>query len=59
MERLVWFFHNRDVQCLDQAVAVARAQPIDLARLERWSAAEGPAGVEGFRRFRETLGRSD
>ena len=33
MDRLAGFFHWNDPQCLEQAVAVARAQEIDLDRI--------------------------
>jgi hypothetical protein len=41
MDRLAAFFHWRDRQALDQAVALARAHPIDLEAVGRWSRAEG------------------
>ena len=40
-DRLTWFYHDNDRQCLDQAVLVARENPIDLAEIERWSSGEG------------------
>jgi hypothetical protein len=40
MDRLAGFYHWKDAQCFDQAVAVARRQPIDLARIEDWSRRE-------------------
>lgn len=41
MDRLAGYYHWGDAQCLEQAVAVARRHPIDLARLEGWSRREG------------------
>lgn len=41
MDRLAAFYHWRDRQALDQAVAVAAAHDIDLKGVQRWSAAEG------------------
>lgn len=43
MDRLAAFYHWRDRQALDQAVAVARAQSVDLDEVRRWSIAEGRA----------------
>lgn len=38
MDRLAGYYHWKDPQSLDQAVAVARRrQKIDLQRIERWS----------------------
>lgn len=52
-DRLTWFYHDQDMQCLDQAVAVARNNPIDLKEIERWSAGEGKR--EQFEQIRERL----
>ena len=41
MDRLAAFFHWKDRQALDQAVAVARAHPVDLEAIRHWSRAEG------------------
>jgi len=41
MDRLAAFYHRRDRQALDQAVAVAAGHEIDLAEIQRWSTAEG------------------
>jgi hypothetical protein len=41
MDRLAAFYHWRDRQALDQAVAVTSAQAVDLDEIRRWSAAEG------------------
>jgi hypothetical protein len=41
MDRLAAFFHWRDRQALDQAIAVASSQTVDLETVERWSASEG------------------
>lgn len=37
MDRLAGFYHWNDRQCLEQALEVARRQPIDLVRIEKWS----------------------
>lgn len=55
MDRLTWFIHNADRQCLDQAVEVARRHPIELKRIERWARAEGTGGLERFREFNDRL----
>jgi hypothetical protein len=53
MDRLAGFYHWNDRQCLEQAVEVARRQPIDLARVERWSRNE--SALEKYREFAERL----
>jgi hypothetical protein len=55
MDRLTWYFHNTDRQCLEQALQVARRHPINLARIGRWAAGENPHGAERFREFRQLL----
>lgn len=40
-DRPSWFYHSKDTQCLDQAVLVAGANPVDMREIERWSKAEG------------------
>lgn len=54
MDRLSWFIHDADRQCLDQAVEVARRHPIKLKRIERWAAGEGPNGC--IRSVRRSIG---
>ncbi|OIO05724.1 MAG: hypothetical protein AUJ52_13235 [Elusimicrobia bacterium CG1_02_63_36] len=56
MDRLAWFFHNRDRQCLDQAVAVASSQAVSLDAIRRW--ARGENDEEGWTVFLEALKRS-
>ncbi|MBJ19241.1 MAG: hypothetical protein CL933_07415 [Deltaproteobacteria bacterium] len=58
MDRLAWYFHNTDRQCLEQALQVARGHPINLARIKRWAAGERPHGAERFREFRSLLEES-
>lgn len=41
MDRLAWFFHYNDRQCLDQALAVAKNQQINLTKIKTWSQGEG------------------
>jgi hypothetical protein len=58
MDRLAWYFHDADTQCLDQAVRVAMLHPIDLKRIERWARGERPYGEERFREFERRLRES-
>lgn len=41
MDRLAAYYHWRDRQALDQAVAVASSQDVDLDAVRCWSTAEG------------------
>ncbi len=52
-DRLTWFYHDHDRQCLDQAVAVACNNKIDIKEIERWSVAEGMR--DQFKQIRERL----
>lgn len=40
-DRLAWYYHGNDRECLQQAILVAAARPVDLGEIERWSKAEG------------------
>ncbi len=40
-DRLLAYFHWGDRQSLEQAVLVARGNPVDLAEIERWAEVEG------------------
>ena len=40
-DRLAWYYHSGDRQCLLQAVLVSKAHTIDLADVRRWPVAEG------------------
>jgi hypothetical protein len=53
MDRLAGYYHWSDPQCLDQALSVARRQPVDLSRIEEWSRGEGEDAR--FRDFVERL----
>jgi hypothetical protein len=55
MDRLAWYIHNADPQCLEQAVRVARLHDVDLRRIERWARGEGPHGAERFQEFARAL----
>jgi len=52
-DRLAAFFHWNDLQSLEQALHVARAQKIDLKDIQRWSTSEG--NKEKFRQFKKLL----
>ncbi len=55
MDRLSWYFHDADRQCLEQALQVARCQSINIERIERWAKKERPYGAERFEEFRDRL----
>jgi hypothetical protein len=40
-DRLTWFYHANDQQCLQQAILVAQHNTVDLDEVKRWSATEG------------------
>jgi hypothetical protein len=40
-DRLTWYYHSNDTQCLQQAILVANAHAVDLAEIERWPKAAG------------------
>jgi len=54
-DRLAAFFHWSDMMAFEQALFVAREQPIDIADLRRWAKAEGEA--DKLATFEEALGR--
>lgn len=39
-DRLTWWYHQQDRQCLEQAVTVAQTTPVDCEELRRWSVGE-------------------
>ena len=55
MDRLAWYFHDADTQCLEQAIEVATRHPVDLKRIGRWARGERPHGEERFREFEQRL----
>lgn len=55
MDRLAWYFHANDEQGLEQAMAVAAANEVDLDRIEAWSKRERADAK--FERFRTRLRR--
>jgi len=52
-DRLTWYYHDNDHQCLDQAVLVAQDHQIDLKELERWSIGEGM--IDEFNHIKDLL----
>lgn len=55
MDRLAWFIHDADTQCLEQAVRVATLHSVDLKRIGRWARGERPHGEKRFREFERRL----
>jgi len=52
-DRLSWYYHNNDTECLEQAVLVAKQNRIDIQEIKRWSRVEGKEGV--FDKIRNLL----
>lgn len=48
-DRLAAYYHWHDPQSFEQALMVARAQPVDLKKIEKWSLGEG--ADEKYKRF--------
>ena len=55
-DRLAWYFHYGDRQCLAQAGMVSRRHPVDVRDIEKWSEAEGK--LEEFEAIRTQLTKS-
>ena len=55
MDRLAAFYHWRDRQALDQAVAVANRHVVELEEIHRWSLDEGQEAAH--REFQRALAR--
>lgn len=53
MDRLAWFYHNNDRQCLDQAIMVASDHDINLSKVKAWSQKE--RSIEKFQIFLDRL----
>jgi len=58
MDRLAWYFHDADTECLEQAIQVAMRHPVDLKHVERWARGERPHGEDRFREFERRLRES-
>jgi hypothetical protein len=52
-DRLSWFYHSNDTECLEQAVFVTETNAVDIMEIERWSKAEGKSPL--FTRIRHRL----
>lgn len=51
MDRLAIYFVDKDPQCLEQALAVAREHAVDLARIREWARRQGrPERFQDFER---------
>jgi hypothetical protein len=53
LDRLAWYYHAKDEQGFEQAVAVAAENEVDLERIEQWSKRERKN--QEFERFRVRL----
>ncbi|MHB9156243.1 MAG: hypothetical protein ACYC5N_11255 [Endomicrobiales bacterium] len=56
-DRLAAYYHWNDPQSLEQALMVARAQPVDLEQIAQWSKIEGAA--DKFNRFKSLLSKAN
>ncbi len=56
-DRLSWYYHFGDRQCLSQAVLVAENNKIDLAEIKRWSKSEGKG--EEFESISDKFGKKE
>ena len=56
-DRLAWYYHGGDTECLRQAILVARHHAVDLKEIGRWSRVEGH--VSQFERFRQQLRKNN
>lgn len=54
-DRLAWYYHDNDTECLEQAVLVAARRDVDLDEIQRWSEAEGRR--ETFNAIKHRLNR--
>jgi len=55
MDRLAWYYHSGDRQCLSQAVLIAQQQKVDLDRVAKWSRSEGKR--KEFAIFKKSLAK--
>lgn len=53
-DRLAWYYHYGDKQCLEQAIMVAKDQQVDVQEIRNWSESEGK--LEEFEAIRANLG---
>ena len=52
-DRLTWYYHDNDRQCLEQAILVAHDNKIDINEIKRWSEVEGK--LDEFNHIEEQL----
>jgi len=52
-DRLTWYYHDGDTECLRQAILVAKDNPIDIPEIQRWSKVEGKLDL--FRQIQSDL----
>lgn len=55
-DRLAWYYHDNDTECLEQAVLVAANNDVDVGEIARWSAVEGKQEAFGGIKHRLTGG---
>lgn len=54
-DRLSWYYHMNDQQCLKQAIQVAQKHDIDINEIQRWSGGEGK--LNEFKKIKKNLTR--
>jgi hypothetical protein len=52
-DRLAWYYHYGDRQCLSQAILVSKDHQIDIGEIRKWS--EGEGKLEEFEEIKEQL----
>lgn len=56
-DRLAWYYHDNDTECLEQALLVATTHPVDIHEIERWSAVEGKS--QAFSKIKHRFGANE
>jgi hypothetical protein len=54
-DRLAWWIHEGDRQCLEQAIAVIKCADVDLEELRRWVRGEGRTAIIAFNEVADQL----
>ena len=52
-DRLAWYYHDGDRQCLSQAILVSNEHQIDIGEIREWS--EGEGKLEEFEKIKAQL----
>jgi len=52
-DRLAWYYHDGDKQCLSQAILVSNEHQIDIGEIRKWSDGEGK--LEEFEKIKAQL----